>query len=311
MSSERLSINVATQNILLDVTRTRHGQILPQDYRIGAMATTLANVAGGLDVVGIQEAHKSSVQHNGEVLAEMLGYGTGIWFEHNPPDPASGTGRKGEHVGLFGNMVEHAEKIDLGDRRIAVKTMIGRVAFITTHFRSGTKAVDKRYSQATELLAAIEDHPHAVLFGDFNESPGTIDSKARNLLEGDGGFVSAFKKEPPTWPTKQYSEVMLDQENMIRRIIYRRGLRFDGIYVRGDIEVSDAGVIEPVFDDDPNSLNLKNPEHYVHAPLAPSDHLGLRARVEIPVPTGTLDQIQCQGLYSMNSGELGAATDEA
>lgn len=288
MSSEKLAINVATQNILLDNTRTRHGQVLPQDYRVESMAMTLANVEGELDVVGIQEAHRSPRQHNGIALASALGYGPGIWFEHNPPNPATKKGRKGEHLGLFGNMVQHAEQIELGDRRIAILTRIAGVAFVTTHLRAGKDAAEKRYLQAVELLNALEDHPDAVLFGDFNESSGTPRSSARKLLEGSGEFVSAFQmkpkaeKPPATYPTKQYRDVMWANKSMLKRIIGRNGVRLDDIYVRGNIEVLDADIIEPVFQESLGLLNLENPEHYATAPLAPSDHFGLRATVEVP-----------------------------
>src|SRR5690242_12394484 len=128
--SEMQVLNVASQNVLLDYTRTKSKLILPQDDRIDSIAATLAAFSDSFDVVAIQEAHKSPKQHNGEVLSEKLGYDSGFWFEHNRKDESSGRGRPNEYMGMFGRSVDHAAEIDLGDRRTAVITVIAGVAFI-------------------------------------------------------------------------------------------------------------------------------------------------------------------------------------
>ena len=124
---------VVTWNILLDNTRTNQGLMKSQSERLASQIATLEKlrekIGGELDVVAMQEVHRTDLQHNGEELARALGYGAGYWIEHNQkPFPDSPTGRKGEYVGLFGGSIDHIEPIELGDNRRAVLSQVGKTA---------------------------------------------------------------------------------------------------------------------------------------------------------------------------------------
>lgn len=75
------SLTIATWNILLDNTRTNAGIIRSQADRLPSQIKTLEalreRLGSQLDAVAIQEAHKTDFQHNGECLAQALGYGIG------------------------------------------------------------------------------------------------------------------------------------------------------------------------------------------------------------------------------------------
>lgn len=269
-------LKVATQNILLDKTRAESGVILEQSVRLPAMTDTLAQYGCDYDLVAIQEAQESKGVHNGKNLSQVLGYGEGVWVTHNKkPHKRSKTGRKGEHVGLFGNAVEEAVEIDLGDRRKAVVTEIAGVAFACVHLRSGADAREKRYMQARALIEALSEYKNAVVLGDLNEPAVPFIAKARSALRR-AGYRSVFSQldlaRPNTYPVGSYAEIMHPSDSRRDRII-RRGWSIDDILARGPrISVLAAGVLRAVpleTDDQGGAL------------LEPSDHVGLWAELEI------------------------------
>lgn len=243
-SSEHTVVNVISQNILLDKTRTREGLILPQDDRIASIAATLGKFPGELDVVGIQEAHRSKYQHNGEALAELCGYAPGVWAKHNEkPYAGSSTGRSNEYIGLFGARVDqtNTEIIDLGDRRRAVMTTIAGVAFATIHLRAGGyRARPLRGAQVEHLMEAIDPLEDAVIFGDFNEPPIRMVSEGRDKLR-KRGFLSVFpltgQSHPKTFPIPSYREIHGA----------RSSWSLDDILIRGErVTALAAGVLERI-----------------------------------------------------------------
>lgn len=245
-------INVLSQNVLLDYTRTRKGDMLQQVNRIHAVADTFAAFPGQLDVVGIQEAQKIDSGYLGEALSSSLDCGPGFWTDHNEkPYPKSPTGRGGESIGLFGVEVDNARPLELGDHRRAVLTEIAGVAFVTMHLRAGASraARAKRGSQADALVEQLEDYENAVVFGDWNEPYVPVLAQARRRMRR-AGYTSVFdlthQPHPKTWPTDEYRELMY-QDNEWLLTLLQRGWSFDDILVRGPrVKVLAAGVLEPM-----------------------------------------------------------------
>lgn len=287
---EPRTINVITQNILHDVTRTKNKLILPQNDRLASLAATLNNFPGELDVVGIQEAYKEKTtgEHNGEILAEMCGYGPGFWEEHNQkPYPKSPTGRTGEHVGLFGAAVNHAELIELGDRRRAVLTEIAGVALVTLHLRCGFSREKRaaRNLQAIELIEAVEEYDDVVLLGDLNEPEirgiGRMHGNARNVIR-KAGFTSVFsltgQRAPATCPIEPYVPAMSRNSQLENRFV-KRAWPIDDILIRGDrVRTIGAGVLERVVLAGRDTGNDSLP---ATVPREGSDHDGLWATLKI------------------------------
>ena len=250
---------IVTWNTLLDYTRTNAGLIRPQEDRAPSQVDTLSQLrqqlGADLDVVAIQESHKSDNRHNGEFLAESLGYGKGYWYKHNAkPYPQSKTGRSNEYMGMFGARVDHAEDIDLGDNRKAVLTHIGKVAIVNIHPRAGVGNEDLQIEQIGVALKVLDEFESAALVGDLNSH---LRSKARKMIETEE-YVSAFsstrQRHPKTWPTPNYRSVMYGAAagHILPSVV------LDGIYTRGLI-VNDAGSF-----------------------IGDSDHAGLWAEVEAP-----------------------------
>lgn len=269
------TLTVATQNILLDKTGTKNNEVYAQDRRVGAMASSLTQLGLQLDVVGIQEAYKSKDQHNGEVLAELLGHGNGFWELHNESRlPGSKNGRKNEYIGLFGSRVDHAKPIDLGDNRKALLTTIGGVAFMTFHWRAGIapRAVSSRRTSAERVLRATNDYEDVVLLGDFNEPPYMRTSLGRRALE-TSEFVSVFsmlgERHPVTFPTEAYRGVTGPGHTK---------WSIDDIAVRGKrIHVLGAGTI--------SQIAMEDQQDVYDRPTDPSDHYGLWAQLSIDPET--------------------------
>lgn len=285
LCQEPLNVNVVTQNVLLDYTRTKNGLILPQDKRLDSLAATITNrfTADELHVVGIQEAQKNKKQHNGEVLAELCGDGPGHWFEHNEkPSKDSPTGRPGEHVGLFGSMVDHAFEVELGDRRKAVMTEIAGVAFVTLHLRHGPKPESRaaRKEQTERVVERLSEYEDAVVLGDYNEPSVRVPllralTPARTVLK-NSGFESVFsvtnQKSPLTCPIEPYRPLFNATRDWRGRLV-DRAWGLDDILVRGPrVSVLGAGVLERVM------MYHPVPEGF---PLEGSDHDGLWAALQI------------------------------
>lgn len=264
-SSTEIRINVLTQNVLHDVTRSKDGLIASQDNRVAAIADNLQAFPGSLDVVGAQEAHKSPNQHNGEALAQKCGFNPGAWLQHNEkPHPHSSTGRSNEYIGLFGAMVDLGNvcKLELGDNRRALLTTIAGVALVTLHLRAGGyKAWPLRRAQAQALGEQLEQYEDVVLFGDFNEPPIKLVAPGRSVFEKQG-YQSVFsllgESHPKTFPVGRYADVY--------------GMRsrwsLDDIMIRGSrVQTLAAGVISQVAGDatDHNgiwaTLNITPPLH--------------------------------------------------
>lgn len=255
-------VRVATQNVLLDVGRTKSGQILPQDQRIPELANALGYFDIPFDVVGIQEAHED----NGEKLARLCGYEPGVWQQHNKPlYKGAAKGRNNEYVGLMGKEVKEATPLELGDRRTALMTVIGETAFVALHLRAGRDAWLKRGEQAAHLVRQLEDYENTVLLGDFNEIPLPVVARGRQVLRS-AGFHSVFSdlwhSHPKTFPVPSYKGITGgDME-----------LSLDDIMIRGPrVKVLVAGVLpRAILPDVPPGM-----------PADATDHFGLWARLEI------------------------------
>jgi endonuclease/exonuclease/phosphatase family metal-dependent hydrolase len=274
-------LNIVSQNVYLDYTRTKKRLILPQDARIGSIAATFERFSETIDVAGVQEAHLSKRQHNGMMLANRIGYGDGYWFEHNNKmNPDSRTGRPNEYIGLFGAKVGHAEPIDIGDNRLAVMTVIDGIAFVNQHLRAGRKARHARHDQAGRILDAIDGYDDAVVFGDLNEPPVRYVAKARDEYQR-AGFVSVFdltmQPHPITFPVPGYGATH-SRHPVTERRTHVRPMSLDDMLVRGPrIKVLGAGVLERV---------IEPPDTDEHAfdgvvPYEGSDHEGIWARLDI------------------------------
>lgn len=278
IDQDPMIVNVLTQNVLLDYRRTREGLILHQDDRIDSIAATINNFHSPPDVVGIQEAHKSKKQHNGEVLAEGCGYGPGFWVNHNQkPYEGAPRGRPDEYMGLFGALVEYAEPIEIGDNRKALMTVIADVAFVTLHLRSGWENRWLREAQAKPIVEALAPYDDAVLLGDFNEPHYRQIADARNHFT-DNGFRSVFpltgQPRPKTSPIGPYKKASANGRGLQGPVV-RRGWSIDDIQIRGPrVRALAAGVLDRV---------IVPPEHDVPArvPLEGSDHEGLWATLSI------------------------------
>ncbi len=267
-------ITVVTQNILLDVTRTGKKLVYSQNDRIDAMAASFLDSGLPLDIVGIQEAHydQETGRHNGEMLAQACGFADSYWEQHNEkPYEGSPTGRSGEHVGLFGSLVNHTEAIDLGDRRKALVTVIADVAFVTFHWRarSNMQARQSRKESAKMLVEVLNTYDDAVVFGDFNESHLPLIAPGREIL-ARAGFKSVFASmqapQPKTFPTESYRGITSEAVGT---------WSLDDIMTRGDrVRVLGAGTIAQVaMDTIPDDQDIR--------PIYPSDHLGLWAQLGI------------------------------
>jgi len=269
--------NVLTWNVLLDKGRTSAGLIKPQHERVNSMVAAFESFEGTCDVVGLQEVQRDGDHHTGEKIATRLGFNPGFWYEHNLPlYKGAARGRHGEHVGFFGELVDHSEPIDIGDQRLAVKTMVGEVALVTYHLRSGPKDISKRTEQMDIILEAVADEPMAILLGDTNAHP--LEPSRRHLHAA--GFESAHtltgQKLPRTYPTREYAAVMAG-DSSIKRLLYSNGgVSIDDISVRG-LTVVAAGC----FNSRPNAATGIPPS-------GPSDHIGLWATVESSKATETV-----------------------
>ena len=274
-SHEAYTVNVLTQNVMLDKTLENAERILPQALRIGSLAATLSQFAGSLDVVGIQEVHKFENLHCGEALAESTGYGPGYWHEHNQPQENPKRGRKGEYMGMFGAMVEHVEVIELSDERKALMTVIDGVAYITYHLRAGIKKQARlvRAKEAQEIVEALESFEDAVLIGDPNEPNIPRVAWARQVF-AHAEFTSALdlagNGSVKTFPTAEYQR--------IRRV---PRMRLDEISVRGNrISVVGAGTLKSVVVNEPGM-----DEYPESVPRSPSDHELLWASLSVDPQT--------------------------
>lgn len=240
------SFNVVTWNILLDKTRTKRGLMKPQSERLPSQAETLQSLGIELDVVAIQEAHITRKQHGGEELARQLGFAASFWQEHNTSK------RRGDAIGMFGNLVDRAEFFDLGHDKLGVLTYIGSVAVVGVHLRNEYFG-PMRADQTSVVLDKLQGDERAVVMGDFNAIP--LERPHRLLQAAD--FVSAFemngRSRPKTWPTEKYRSVMYPKA--LRGVA--PGFQYDDIYVRG-LEVEWAELF-----------------------VGDSDHKGLVARVSV------------------------------
>lgn len=280
-SPEVTSVNVVSQNMLLDKTRTKKGLILSQGDRIASIGATIGAFPGSLDIVGVQEVHITTEHRNGEILAEYCEEGPGFWVEHNQkPYPGAPTGRANEYMGLFGAMVDDIRIIEIGDNRRAILTEIAGAAFVNLHLRAGRNARFARYKQARELHKATADYDNVVLIGDYNEPPIRGVALARGVLSRVG-FQSVYsllgEESPATCPIEPYVSAMR-RRSKIENHFVQRAWPIDDILVRGDrISVVAAGVLQRVI------VTSDALEQSVSAevPREPSDHDGVWATLEV------------------------------
>jgi endonuclease/exonuclease/phosphatase family metal-dependent hydrolase len=274
--AERL--NVISWNILLDKKRTQKGLIRPQDERVDQLIETLQGFDGSHDVVGLQEVEAT----NGQTISRALGYGDGLWHQHNKPIyKGASRGRSNEYMGMFGAMVEYTEPIDIGDRRKAVLTRVGGVAIVNCHLISGRsrKTLALRTQEMQAILDAITDEENAVLIGDTNGHPLEA---SRRLAHREGfrsAHVLANGHMPRTHPNPEYIDALAD-DLLHRKLFYRYiGSAIDTISIRGDgLSVVAAGTLqEPrqgIHDEDIETSKA-------FPSKGASDHIGLWARLAI------------------------------
>lgn len=234
---------------------------------------------GNLDVVAIQEAYRSSRQHNGEALAGICGV-LGYWANHNNKpqgEPHSPTGRANEYIGMMGKLIipDDVQEIDIGGNRKALIVVIGDVAFVAAHLRATTRpellvsANVEREAGARAIVKATEPYDAAVIALDRNAVNIPWFNAAHKVFKG-AGYQSAYeldgKRPPKTFPTKDYRAIHgLHHE-----------FAFDDILVRGErINVLATGVITRVI------LPVSAGQKYVSAPLDPSDHEFPYATLEV------------------------------
>ena len=225
--------SVITWNILLDKTRTKQGLMASQAQRLDSQIETLSNLGVNLDVVTLQEVEKTKDCHSGEITAQVLGFRDSFWFEHNTSK------RKGEHIGMFGNLVSAAESLDLKYDKKAVITRVGEVAIVGIHHRKEFWG-QKRTWQMLEVVDAVKDIDQVVIMGDSN---ALFFEESRFLLR-QNGFRSAFtlagQRRPMTHPTTQYKDII---QKPWHNAIFPRGKSLDIIEVRG-MDVKCTGTFE-------------------------------------------------------------------
>mgnify|MGYP000863152947 FL=1 len=221
------SFTVVTWNILLDKTRTARGLIEPQSERLSSQAATLRDLNVPLDVVAIQEAHVTDQQHNGQELARLLGMQAGFWYEHNTSK------RTGEYIGMFGELVENAEVVELPYDKKLVITKIGDKAIGNLHLRREDKFIGpKRAEQMRAVMEALAPYEKAVVVGDDNS---LFFQESRRILR-DYEFTSAFSSLMPTFPTPRYRDIFLRPNHTISNAwvncLWNAGVRLDIISAR-------------------------------------------------------------------------------
>lgn len=261
---ETHSIDVISWNILMDKTRTKAGTVVPQSIRLPSLIQSLETLKENglsLDVVGICEAHAVSqaevdargsqepvAQHNGDLLAKGLGFEESFWANHNTSK------RKGEHIGMFGNLVHEVEEFALPADKKAMIANIGDIAVSMNHFRM-ERWGKQRQMQAEALLERMSDAKYGFMGGDWNLLPI---EKARRFMR-KAGYVPVYdlfsSQQIGTFPTDEYRPTFQDELNA-RHV--KGPILLDGMYVKG-LEVEDAGVF-----------------------VGASDHVGLYARVRKP-----------------------------
>lgn len=224
-------LRIISWNILLDKTRATKGFIKPQAERLPSQIDTLSRVFDSMpDVVAVQEAEMTQEGHSGVTLARALGFEASYWYEHNRLK------RKGECIGLFGQRVEWAKPMEIGDDKTAVFTEIGSVAIVNAHLRRQLWG-GERAQQVGGILRTLHDSEKAIVMGDFN---ALRFERARRLLRAEG-FRSVFSElkqpRPATFPAPLYREIMLTP---YQQRLLPRGISIDDIYVRG-LQVIEAG----------------------------------------------------------------------
>lgn len=223
------SLGIVSLNTLYDETRTNSGLILPQHKRIESLAHTITSLPLSPDVLMLQEVHVTPQHHNGEKLAELLGFEQQYWYQHN---------RQQEHLGVCGNNIDAVYDFEIGDNRKAVVALLGNVALINIHLRSGPK---KEYLRVPQMQRIVEEADQlgfekTIVTGDSNSLSR---SPSRNVLR-DAGFVSAYRTQnilpfvpgmlPSTYPTPNYRNIMLTPR---QRLMFPRGFVLDVIELRG------------------------------------------------------------------------------
>lgn len=269
--TDTFELTILSQNILLSKTHEESGEILPQTERIKTIARAILAMPYRPDIVGIQEAHIENGFNNGVDLARLCGYEMSTWANHNQKatPPVKKQGRKGEFIGLIGVNKAQAKVIELGDKRRALMTEIGGIAFATLHFRAGgSDAISNRLENAHNLIAALEDFDDAVVFGDFNEPRAKFFTPGREYIK-QAGYSSVFslqgKPSPKTYPIGGYKK--LDGRHI------RWAL--DDILVRGKrVRPTETGVLTH------DSRSLTAGSAYPNA-LDGTDHNGVWARLKI------------------------------
>lgn len=211
------TIGVASLNVLLDKTRSGLERddpafIEPQIERVDSLGDTLRSLPISPDVVMLQEVHVTDEHHAGEEMAAKLGVGQGFWFNHNTSK------RKGEYIGVCGELVAAAHPIDLGHDKLAVLTEIEGVAFIGVHLRRTPNPLIKM-AQMRTLLKETDCFDKRVIVGDANARP---ESETRKILQEAGALsvpLVVNGKHPGTWPTDSYRNIMLKRryQQFIRR----------------------------------------------------------------------------------------------
>lgn len=125
------------------------------------------------------------------------------------------------------------------DSRKAVAATIDGIQVVATHLSFAITRFDWRVKQVSQILETLDDNRPAIIMADFNCMPW---QKPRKMIER-AGFTSAAKlmkpSNPTTFPTPDY----VPRLPRMQRLVSRRGLSIDDIYVRG-LTILETGIIE-------------------------------------------------------------------
>lgn len=231
---------VASANLLIETNteKDRHLRIPPQHERIDAHLTALREVekrtGRPLDVVGVQELQITTEHDNSETLRSGLHADFSAHMAHSRK-------RVGEHIGAIGRVPDDHEFLELSKNRFAAVLRFGHACIVNVHLAFNDADVRKR--QFGTLMEYVREEDHAVVMGDFNEEDHFFTT--RHQL-GRIGFESAFimnkKGHPVTLPAPGYGKY----RSFPRRAGYMLlggGIKFDDIYVKGDIRTKETGLI--------------------------------------------------------------------
>lgn len=175
--------------------------VLPAGNKRGAL-DAIAQLAGGYDIVGLQESDpgswRSGFTNQTHYLAERGGFD---YWSHQP------NRRMGNVASSANGLLSKLEPVEVTDHplpgRIAGRGVLmarfgdgdGGLTIAIAHLSLGAQS---RRSQLAFIAELLHDHPHAVLMGDFNCVPDAPDMQTlykRTRLQPPASCVPTF----PSW----------------------------------------------------------------------------------------------------------------